>query len=289
MKQSEKIGSVLVVGGGISGIQSSLDLAEAGYRVYLVEKSPAIGGRMAKLDKTFPTNDCAMCIVSPKLVDCGRHLNIDILSYAEVVGVSGKAGNFTVKIAKKARTVVEDKCTGCGECYNNCPVKYRIYEDAQARLPQLSAEEVQYITGLMTKYAADLNPLIPILQDINEHYNYLPENLLCYIAVKMEIPLSHILRIASFYSFFSLKPRGKYIISICLGTACHVKGSARIIEQIQRDRGIKPGETTADKRFTLEIVRCLGCCAIAPVMKIGETIFGQVKYNKIADILEKFK
>ena len=289
MNKTEKIGSVLVVGGGISGIQSSLDLAEAGYKIYLVEKSPAIGGRMAKLDKTFPTNDCAMCIVSPKLVDCGRHLNIDILSYSEIVGVSGQAGNFTVKIGRKARTVVEDKCTGCGECYNNCPVKYRIYEDARPLLPQLSGEELQYIDGLIAKYEGDLNPLIPILQDINEHYNYLPENLLSYISVKMEIPLSHVLRISSFYSFFSLKPRGRYIISICMGTACHVRGSGRIIEQIQRKRGINPGETTEDKRFTLEIVRCLGCCAIAPVMKIGDIIFGQVKYNKISDILDKFK
>jgi len=109
---SEKVGAVLVVGGGVGGIQSALDLAESGYKVYLVEDSPAIGGVMAQLDKTLPTNDCSMCILSPKLVECGRHLNIDLLTYSEVLGVKGKPGNFTVSIRKKARFVDAAKCTG---------------------------------------------------------------------------------------------------------------------------------------------------------------------------------
>ena len=94
------IGAVMVVGGGIGGIQASLDLAESGYKVYLVEKDTAIGGRMARLDKTFPTNDCAMCILSPKLVDCGRHLNIEIITGAEVRDIQGEAGNFQVSLEK---------------------------------------------------------------------------------------------------------------------------------------------------------------------------------------------
>ena len=98
-------GSVLVVGGGIGGIQSSLDLAEAGFKVFLVEKSPAIGGTMAQIDKTFPTNDCAMCIMSPKLVDSSRHLNIDLLTYSDVLSISGTAGDFTVQVREKARFV----------------------------------------------------------------------------------------------------------------------------------------------------------------------------------------
>jgi heterodisulfide reductase subunit A len=114
--------SVLVIGGGIAGIQASLDLANMGFQVYLVEKSPSIGGRMAQLDKTFPTNDCAMCILAPKMIEASRHPNIKLLTYCEVEKLSGEAGNFKVKIRKKARYVDEDKCTGCGQCWENCPV-----------------------------------------------------------------------------------------------------------------------------------------------------------------------
>ncbi|MCJ7705749.1 MAG: FAD-dependent oxidoreductase, partial [Desulfobacterales bacterium] len=118
----DKIGAVMVVGGGIAGIQASLDLAESGFYVYLVESSPAIGGVMAQLDKTFPTNDCSMCILSPKLVEAGRHLNIMPLTYSEVAEVRGEPGNFEVTVRKKPRFVDPSKCTGCGECPEACPV-----------------------------------------------------------------------------------------------------------------------------------------------------------------------
>lgn len=118
----EKVGAVMVVGGGIAGIQASLDLAESGYYVYLVESSPAIGGVMAQLDKTFPTNDCSMCILSPKLVEAGRHLNIMPLTYSEVVEVKGEPGNFEVTVKQKPRFIDPAKCTGCGECPQACPV-----------------------------------------------------------------------------------------------------------------------------------------------------------------------
>lgn len=119
----DKVGAVLVLGAGIAGIQASLDLAESGYYVYLVDKKPAIGGTMPMLDKTFPTNDCSMCILSPKLVDCGRHLNVDTITNAEVLDIQGEPGNFKVTINKKARFVDPDKCTGCGSCAEECPVK----------------------------------------------------------------------------------------------------------------------------------------------------------------------
>jgi NADPH-dependent glutamate synthase beta subunit-like oxidoreductase/NAD-dependent dihydropyrimidine dehydrogenase PreA subunit len=119
---AEKIGAVLVVGGGIAGMQSSLDLANSGFKVYLLETLPVIGGSMAQLDKTFPTNDCAMCIMAPKLVEVGRHPNIELITYADIEEVSGTAGNFKVKINKKIRFIDLEKCTGCAECENVCPV-----------------------------------------------------------------------------------------------------------------------------------------------------------------------
>ena len=119
---ADKVGAVMVIGGGIAGIQSSLDLAESGYYVYMVETSPAIGGVMAQLDKTFPTNDCAMCIVSPKLVEAGCNLNINILTASDVESVSGEPGNFTVRVRKRARFVDLQKCTACGDCATVCPI-----------------------------------------------------------------------------------------------------------------------------------------------------------------------
>jgi heterodisulfide reductase subunit A-like polyferredoxin len=118
----EKVGAALVVGGGIGGMQAALDLAAAGIKVYLAEKQPAIGGLMAQLDKTFPTNDCAMCTMAPRLVEIGRHKNIEILTLSEVERIEGRPGNFTVTIKRQPRFVDETKCTGCGACTAECPV-----------------------------------------------------------------------------------------------------------------------------------------------------------------------
>jgi len=108
-------------------MQAALDLANSGFKVYIVEENPSIGGRMAQLDKTFPTNDCSMCMISPKLIEVSKHLNIEILSYADIVGVDGEPGNFSVSVRKRARYVDESICTGCGTCCNNCPVQYKAY------------------------------------------------------------------------------------------------------------------------------------------------------------------
>jgi heterodisulfide reductase subunit A len=117
------LGDVLVVGGGISGIQAALDLANSGFRVYLVDKSPALGGKMSQLDKTFPSNDCSMCIESPKFIECARNPNIEIITYTEVDRVEGEPGDFKVTLTKKPRYIIEEKCTGCNICVDYCPVK----------------------------------------------------------------------------------------------------------------------------------------------------------------------
>ena len=126
---NKKTGAVMVVGGGIAGMQSALDLANAGFYVYLVEKSGSIGGMMSQLDKTFPTNDCAMRIIAPKLVEVGRHINIELLTLSEVEGISGEEGNFKMKVRKRARSINMDLCTGCGSCVENCPVMYEAQVD----------------------------------------------------------------------------------------------------------------------------------------------------------------
>ncbi|MEM2943362.1 MAG: CoB--CoM heterodisulfide reductase iron-sulfur subunit A family protein [Methanomassiliicoccales archaeon] len=119
----KKIGAVLIVGGGVGGVQAALDLADSGYKVYLIDSSPSIGGGMAQLDKTFPTNDCSMCILSPKLVSAGRHNNIKIITNCEITKVDGCAGHFKVTVAKRFPYVNAEKCTGCGICAEHCPIE----------------------------------------------------------------------------------------------------------------------------------------------------------------------
>jgi heterodisulfide reductase subunit A len=152
-KAEQMIGAVMVVGGGIGGIQASLDLAESGFKVYLVECSPTIGGVMAQLDKTFPTNDCSMCIVSPKLVECGRHLNIDIMTCAEVAGVSGQAGNFCVQVDQRPRYIDVERCTGCGVCARMCPVS--AVDTFNEGLSQRAAAYIRYPQAVPLAFAID--------------------------------------------------------------------------------------------------------------------------------------
>ncbi|HEX74600.1 MAG TPA: FAD-dependent oxidoreductase [Dehalococcoidia bacterium] len=149
--ESKKVGAVLVLGGGIGGIQTSLDLAESGFFVYLVESSPAIGGVMAQLDKTFPTNDCSMCILSPKLVEAGRHRNIKIITQATVEGIEGEAGNFNATVKKAPRYIIEDKCTGCAECAEVCPVQRpSVYEEGLAQRKAIYRPYIQAIPNIFS-------------------------------------------------------------------------------------------------------------------------------------------
>jgi heterodisulfide reductase subunit A len=153
MADGRLVGAALVVGGGPAAMQAALDLSESGFKVYMVENTSSIGGRMAQLDKTFPTNDCSMCIISPKMVAVGRNENIELLTYAEVEGVSGSAGDFTVKVRKKAKFVHEDKCVGCGACAAVCPVK--VDNEFDVGLAKRKAIYVPFPQAVPLKYTID--------------------------------------------------------------------------------------------------------------------------------------
>ncbi len=146
-------GSVVVIGGGISGIQASIDLANMGFQVYLVEQSSSIGGRMAQLDKTFPTNDCSMCILAPKMIECAGHENVHLLTYSELVGVDGEAGDFRVTVRKKPRYVDVSKCTGCGECTEKCP--RRVPDEFNAGLGKRKAIYLPFPQAVPRKMTID--------------------------------------------------------------------------------------------------------------------------------------
>jgi len=285
-----KVGSVMVVGAGIGGMQAALDLANAGFHVALVEKNPAIGGRMAQLDKTFPTNDCSMCTISPKLIEVDKHLNIDLLTNTQVECVDGEPGNFQVKLVRQPRYVDSEKCTGCGHCVQNCPVRNRIAVPGLPPQEPLLAPDVKaWVDELLGQYEGlSRASLLPVLQRINREYRYLPREVLQYVAMRLDIPLSAVLRVATFYNVFSLKPRGRHTISVCLGTACFVKGSGMLLDKLKRELAIEEGETTSDGRFTLEAVRCIGCCALAPAMRIGDRTYAQVPQRRIPSILKKY-
>jgi len=149
----DKVGAVLVIGGGIAGIQASLDLAESGFKVHLLDESTSIGGTMAQLDKTFPTNDCSMCILAPKLVSAGRHPNIQLITNSELKEVNGEAGNFEVTILKRPRFINEGKCNGCGVCAQNCPVE--IPNEFDVNIGIRKAIYVPFPQAVPLKYAID--------------------------------------------------------------------------------------------------------------------------------------
>jgi NADH:ubiquinone oxidoreductase subunit E len=282
-------GAVLVCGGGVAGIQAALDLSAAGFRVFLVEESASIGGGMARLDKTFPTGDCATCIISPKLVECMRDYNIDVLTMADVTALQGEAGHFTAEVRRRPRSVDPAKCTGCGDCWSACPVR----NVPQPPPPFRSAEppdaaQAAWIDAIVARYTNEPGALIAILQDINDERRWLPRPVLEHLSVRLEMPLAEILRVASFYNAFSLEPVGRHLIEVCLGTACFVRGSGLLLDRLEGEIGVRAGATDKDRRFTLRTVRCIGCCALAPAMRIDGITFGKVKLDNVLDIVEQF-
>ena len=184
------------------------------------------------------------------------------------------------------------KCTGCGVCMEACPIRYEVQlppEDAaRARSAYAQATDEAVVTGIINSYRDEPGNLLPILLDINRRFNWLPQASLEHVAVELGIPLTEVLRVATFYNAFSLVPRGKHIVSVCLGTGCFVKGSSRILDRLERHLKIKHGETTADMLFSLEVVRCIGCCALAPAMRVGDDTFGRLTPDAVPKILKTY-
>lgn len=145
---------------------------------------------------------------------------------------------------------------------------------------------LQAVPKILKKYSGRRDGLIAILQDIQHEYGYLPEPALRMVADKTGRPLIDVFGVASFYSSFSLKPRGKHVVSVCLGTACHVRGGEQVAEEFGRRLGVKSGETSKDGQFTLEAVNCLGCCAIGPVVVIDGQYFGQVSVRDVPSLIK---
>ena len=142
---------------------------------------------------------------------------------------------------------------------------------------------------IVKKHGCDKTSLIAILQDIQEEYNYLPKEALSAVGERLDIPASRIYEVATFYNTFSLNPRGQYLVEVCAGTACHVQGAFNLMDRLKRDLKIERGETTKDNMFTLEEVRCLGCCSLAPVVRIGGNIHPYLTQDEIPRILRNYR
>jgi NADH-quinone oxidoreductase subunit E len=149
--------------------------------------------------------------------------------------------------------------------------------------------DLQIVCEIIERHGYQKAALIGILQDIQAKMNYLPRKALVQVAKSLDLPLTHIYEAATFYKAFSLEPRGKHTIQVCLGTACHVRGGSRVLDYLENRLEVKPGETTKDQSFTLESVNCLGACALGPMMVIDKKYYGKINTNKIESILEKYQ
>jgi len=143
--------------------------------------------------------------------------------------------------------------------------------------------------AILDKYQHESGQLVAILQDMQAEYQYLPKEALMQVSQSLDIPLSQVYSVATFFRAFSLKPRGRHLVNVCMGTACHVRGAVNVLEKIERELGISRGETTDDLKFTLETVNCVGCCALGPIVMIDGEYSGQMKSNKVDSLLKRYE
>jgi len=145
------------------------------------------------------------------------------------------------------------------------------------------------IKNIVEKYHGEKSALIPILQDVQKEYSFLPKDALSLLSEAMKVPLSKVYEVSTFYNSFSLVPRGRHVIEVCAGTACHVKGGSKLRSRLEAELNIECGETTDDRMFTLEEVRCLGCCSLAPVVKVDGDLYAYLEEDKIPGILKNYR
>ena len=149
--------------------------------------------------------------------------------------------------------------------------------------------DAQTINGIIERHPQDPSSIIQVLLDIQNELYYLPKDVLEHVSKRLGVPMSHSYHLATFYKAFSLKPKGKYPIAVCTGTACHVQGAMKIYDQISRELHITEGERTSDNKFSIESVRCLGCCGLAPVVTVGKNLHGKIPVAKVNKILQQYK
>lgn len=149
--------------------------------------------------------------------------------------------------------------------------------------------EIEIVDKILENHPKVENSIIQVLLDIQNELYYLPKDVLIHVSDKLKVPLSRTYNLATFYKAFSLKPKGKYPIAVCTGTACHVQGAPKILDHIKKELNIQEGETTPDKKFSVDSVRCLGCCGLAPVMTVAKNLHGKVPLGKVSKILKQYK
>jgi len=155
----------------------------------------------------------------------------------------------------------------------------------------MEAEKIdtRKVDEIVDQYGCDRSGLMTILQEVQSEYNWLPRETLCRVAERLDLPLIEVFGAATFYRAFSLKPRGKHMVTVCVGTACHVRGAPRVLSELRRHLGVRPGETTEDKLFTLETVNCLGACALGPVVVMDETYHGHMTAKKVDPLIQEVR
>lgn len=145
------------------------------------------------------------------------------------------------------------------------------------------------VSQIVAKYQADQGSVIAILQDVQEAFSYLPREALESVSRELSIPLSRVLSLATFYRAFSLRPKGRHSVHVCLGTACHVRGAQRVLEKFERELNLTAGQTSADREFSLDAVRCVGCCGLAPVVMVGEEVHGKITPARVTGLIKKYR